>query len=167
MKKLLFVFWISILFLTFLPLQTAYAGDVSNVEIGKTLIPTLSNKEANFCVDALKILDSQPDPAQYFKNPETATPTYRNDILSCAIQTGRIHMWMIPYYIVYVIQFLIGISGLVAILFLVIGGFQYILGGVTEAKDKGKKTIQMAITGLVIVLVAWAVVNLVQFLITM
>ena len=149
--------------LTFLPLQTAFAGDVSGVELS-TLLPQGTIPVAD-CQTKLKDIEiGAKAPADVFK---ALSQPDRNNILSCAIQTGKIHMWMIPYYMVYEIQFLIGISGLVAILFLVIGGFQYILGGVSEAKDKGKKTIQTAITGLVIVLVAWAVVNLVQFLVTM
>jgi hypothetical protein len=90
----------------------------------------------------------------------------KNDILACAIITGRINFWMIPYYIVYLIEFAIGISGLIAIGFLVYGGFQYVIGGATEKQEEAKNTIKWALIGLVIILTAWVIVNLVQFLIT-
>ena len=90
----------------------------------------------------------------------------RDTMLACAVITGKIKFWMVPFYIVYVIEFAIGISGLVAIAFLVFGGFQYVIGGATEKQESAKNTIKFAIMGLVIVLVAWVLVNLVQFLIT-
>lgn len=92
--------------------------------------------------------------------------SYRNDILACAVITGKIKFWMVPFYIVYLVEFAIGISGLIAILFLVVGGFQYVIGGATEKQEQAKNTIQYALIGMVIVLVAWVVVNLIQFMLT-
>lgn len=106
---------------------------------------------------------SASEPREYFAAQDR---TYRNDVLACAVITGKISFWMVPFYIVYLIEFAIGISGLIAIAFLVIGGFQYVIGGVTEKQETAKNTIKFALTGLVIVLTAWVVVNLVQFLIT-
>ncbi|MFC1810905.1 hypothetical protein ACFLZH_05375 [Patescibacteria group bacterium] len=90
----------------------------------------------------------------------------RNDFLACAIKFGKIKFWMIPFYIVYFIEFVIGISGLVAVLFLVVGGFQLIMSGASEGQEKAKNTIKYALMGMVVVLVAWVLVNLVQFAIT-
>ena len=105
------------------------------------------------------------DAKEFFSAPEQDR-SYRNDILACAVITGKIKFWMIPFYIVYLIEFAIGISGLVAIAFLVIGGFQYVIGGATEKQESAKNTITYALGGLVVVLIAWVIVNLVQFLIT-
>ncbi len=126
-----------------------------------TLLP-----EKSVSVDCNKLMDDfqiSSDPVQDFKKKST---TDKNDVLACSIITGKIKFWMIPFYIVYFIEFAIGLSGLVAILFLVIAGFQYIMSGASEAQDKAKGTIKNALIGIVIVLVAWVVVNLIQFALT-
>jgi hypothetical protein len=115
------------------------------------------------CTTLMNDLQITADPVTAFKEKST---NKKNDILSCAIITGKIKFWMIPYFIVYFIEFAIGLSGLVAIFFLVIAGFQYIMSGASEAQDKAKGTIKNALIGLVIVLVAWVVVNLIQFALT-
>jgi len=86
--------------------------------------------------------------------------------LSCKIQTGTFLAADIPYYLTYIADFLLGIVGLISTLFIVIGGYNYIIGGISEEKEKGKNTIKHAIMGLVIALLAWAVVNSVIALVT-
>jgi hypothetical protein len=55
----------------------------------------------------------------------------------------------------------------VCLLFLVIGGYRYIVGGVVEAqREQGKQTIMYAIIGLVVSALAWTIVNTVQLLVT-
>ena len=73
------------------------------------------------------------NPREYFAAQKD---TIKNDILACAVITGKIKFWMVPFYIVYLIEFAIGISGLIAILFLVVGGFQYVIGGATEKQEQ-------------------------------
>lgn len=126
-----------------------------------TLLP-----EKSVSVDCKTLMDDlqvTADPVTAYKEKQTKD---RNDVLACAIITGKIKFWMIPYFIVYFIEFAIGLSGLVAIFFLVMAGFQYIMSGASEAQDKAKGTIKNALIGLVIVLVAWVVVNLIQFALT-
>lgn len=89
-----------------------------------------------------------------------------SDALGCAIKTGRISMFMIPYFVTFLIQFLLGISGMIAVIFVIIGGYNYVVGGITEEKEKGKKTIQNALIGLIVALCAWIVVNFVQMALT-
>ncbi|MGE5392771.1 MAG: hypothetical protein ACM3NH_03445 [Candidatus Saccharibacteria bacterium] len=61
-----------------------------------------------------------------------------------------------------VISFLLGASSLVAILFIVIGGVQMIFsGGNPKAIETGKQTLFNAILGLLIVLGAFFIINLV------
>lgn len=86
----------------------------------------------------------------------------RNDILGCAIKTGMIRIWMIPYFITYFANFFIGIAGTISVLFVVLGGFWYMTGGVMDDKEKGKKTILYALIGLSITLLAWIIVNVIQ-----
>lgn len=126
-----------------------------------TLLPEKSEKAD--CKTVLQFLDTSKDPVADYKTKNTQE---RNDTLACGIITGKIAFWMIPYYIVYVIEFAIGLSGLIAIFFLVVAGFQYIMSGASEAQDQAKNTIKNALIGLVVVLVAWVVVNLIQFALT-
>jgi hypothetical protein len=90
----------------------------------------------------------------------------RNDVLACGIKTGKINFWMIPHFIVYFIEFLIGISALIAILFIVISGYQFIIAGATDKRDQAKGTVMYAVLGLVLVSVAWVVVNIIQYVLT-
>lgn len=96
---------------------------------------------------------------------DTATVT-ANDILACGIKTGDIHLWMIPYYIRFILQFVIGLSGLASVGGIVYGGYMYLFAGVSNDKDQGKKAIQYALIGMVMTLVAWAFVNIIMSLVT-
>lgn len=89
-----------------------------------------------------------------------------NDILACGIKTGTIHMWMVPYYIRYILEFIIGIAGLVSVGGIVYGGYLYLFAGVSQDKDKGKKAIQYSVLGMIMTLTAWALVNIIIALVT-
>lgn len=88
------------------------------------------------------------------------------DVLACGIKTGGIKLWMIPYYIRYILQFIIGIAGLIAVGGIVYGGYLYLFAGISEDKDKGKKAIMYGVAGMVMTLVAWAFVNIVIAVVT-
>ena len=85
----------------------------------------------------------------------------KDNILGCAIKTGRISLSMIPYFITYIINFLLGLVGIISVLFIVIGGYRYVLGGLTEEKEKGKNTIMHALMGMGVALLAWTIVNVI------
>ena len=60
------------------------------------------------------------------------------------------------------IDFIIGIIGIFAPIFIAVGGFMILLGGATpEQVNTGKKIIKSAIIGLIIALVAWTGVNMI------
>lgn len=86
--------------------------------------------------------------------------------LSCKIMTGTFNVFDIPFYLKYIADFLLGIVGLISTLFIVIGGYNYIIGGISEDKEKGKNTIKHAIIGMIIALLSWAIVNTVISLVT-
>lgn len=100
------------------------------------------------------------DPATY----QITSP--RDTAMSCGIKTGRIDMWLIPYYIVRVIDFALLLSGILAVLFIVIGGYLFIVGSYTDEKEKGKKTIMYALLGLALSLLSYTVVNLIMLFAT-
>ena len=61
--------------------------------------------------------------------------------------------------VINILNWLLGIMALVAVVMIIIGGFTWLTAGGNEEKvDKAKKIISAAVIGLIIVLLAWAVV---------
>lgn len=86
--------------------------------------------------------------------------------ISCGIKSGRFPLWLMPYVLVRAIDYLIYLAGMISVLFIVIGGYKWVVGGFTDDKESGKKTIKSAMLGLVISLVAYTGVNLLMYLLT-
>lgn len=99
------------------------------------------------------------------KNATNTTPE-RDILLGCAIKTGRISLAMLPYFVTYFANYLLGIVGILVVLFIVLGGYFYIWGGLTEKKEKGKQYITHALMGLAVASIAWILVNAVMALFT-
>lgn len=97
---------------------------------------------------------------------DDAAALRRDDVLACAVKTGRIRLFMVAFFVTYLIEFLLEIAGLIAVLFVVYGGYLYVVGGISEDKEKGKKAIQHALIGLLIAISSWMVVNFVQVALT-
>lgn len=89
-----------------------------------------------------------------------------DNLLGCAVKTGKIRLFMMPFFVTYLIEFLLQIAGLIAVLFIVYGGFKYVTGGLIEDKESGKKAVIHAIIGLLVALSAWIVVNFIQMALT-
>lgn len=89
-----------------------------------------------------------------------------DNVLGCAVKTGKIRLYMMPFFITNLIQFLLQIAGLIAVLFVVHGGFLYVTGGISDKKEEGKKAVFNALLGLLVALSAWIVVNFVQIALT-
>ncbi len=61
-----------------------------------------------------------------------------------------------------VLNILLYIAGAISVLFVVIGGYQYLSsGGNEEAAEKGRKTVTNAIIGIVVVVLAFTIINVV------
>lgn len=128
----------------------------------KTKIFKKDTVEAGKCSSAVK-----PNFLYKDKNGDSTGQIFtESDVLGCGIKTGTIKLWMVPYYIRYILQFIIGISGLVAVGGIVYGGYLYLFAGVSSEKDQGKKAIQYGLIGMVMTLVAWAFVNIIISLVT-
>lgn len=83
------------------------------------------------------------------------------------IKTGQVSLSDIPSFITYYIEVGIAVAGIVAFLMLLVGGYQYIVGGVySDMKEQGKQTITYAISGLVLSMLAYGIVTLVQLFAT-
>jgi hypothetical protein len=107
--------------------------------------------------------------AQSNFNPPTVLPAQDIDIggtagacvgLATMIQTGDIHLRNIPCFIKFITQTIIGAAGSIAVLFVMIGGYKYVVLP-DEDKDKAKKTITHALIGLAVSLMAWIIIDLV------
>jgi len=94
----------------------------------------------------------------YDSNPDLIK-TSKNDVLGCGIKTGRITFAMIPYFVTYITNFFLGMGGIISVLFIVIGGYHYVIGGLSEEKEKGKNTIKYALMGMGLSLLAWTIVT--------
>ncbi len=93
-------------------------------------------------------------------------PIGQGDILGCAMMTGRIKVNYFSLYIFYALRLLVMLSGVASMVFIMLGGYQYIIGAITENKDQGKKFILNAIIGLIVSTLAWVIVNIVQTFLT-
>lgn len=61
--------------------------------------------------------------------------------------------------VIAIIQWVLGLLGLIAVIMILIGGFKWMTAGGNEEKvESAKKLLTAAIIGLVIILLAWAIV---------
>lgn len=183
MKKNISALFLGSFFLISLILPLKVAAQASNSPIpANSILPmdtAISGAPDGTTVDCLRFL-KQPslrakvlknDPVSFSgvfltKKSEKDPGTYeitspRDTAMSCGIKTGRIDLWLIPYYIVRVIDFGLLLSGILAVLFIVIGGYWFIVGSYTDEKEKGKKTIMYALLGLALSLLSYTLVNLI------
>lgn len=149
-------------------------GDTSDGEVlsGDSVLPftKLSLEECNKLLQKAAYLTDEERKSIFSRFDDTSVtmrgPMSASDVLGCGIKTGRISLWMIPYYIRFILEFLIGIAGLICVGGFVYGGFVYLFAGLSEDKDKGKKALFYSVTGLVVVMLAWAFVNIVIAVVT-
>jgi uncharacterized membrane-anchored protein len=66
----------------------------------------------------------------------------------------------------HIIQYLLELSAILAVIFLMYGGFQYIFGSLSDDKSSGKNTIIKTLIGLVVILLAWIIVDIFVTLVT-
>lgn len=103
---------------------------------------------------------------RYFTDDPIMTRQKQYEVIACSLKSGEFHLFMAPYMIRYFVEVIIQLAGLVCVLFIIIGAYQYLLGSVTENKQKGKDTIKNALIGLVITLLSWIIVNVIQVAVT-
>lgn len=133
---------------------------VSTAHAQLTILPSAEGVSVAACNERLNNLElkSGKEEADAIK----ADPEY----LGCAIKTGRISLNMVPFFVTYIINFLLALSGVVSVLFIVLGGYYYIYGGIADDKEKGKTIIVYALGGMAVALLSWVIVNTVLALLT-
>jgi hypothetical protein len=68
----------------------------------------------------------------------------------------------VPSLIAVIIRIMLMVGGAIAVLFVIIGGYQYMTSsGNEEQAEQGRKTLTNAIIGVIIILLAWVIVNVV------
>lgn len=83
--------------------------------------------------------------------------------LADKIRSGDIHLSDLPAFISYFIEITIVFAGMIAFLMIIVGGYQYIVGGVySDMREQGKTTLIYAISGFALAMLSYAIVNLVQ-----
>ena len=103
-------------------------------------------------------------------SPPTLLPAENVDIggrggacigLADMIRSGDIHLRNIPCFIKFFTQTLVGIAGSISVVFIMFGGYRYVVSSEEDAKSGGKKTIIYALIGLAVSLMAWIIIDLV------
>ncbi|MCK5460774.1 hypothetical protein KAI58_02215 [Candidatus Gracilibacteria bacterium] len=84
------------------------------------------------------------------------------DTFAKKVKEGTLSLGDVPLVIVYWLDWLTWLAGSIAVLFVVIGGYQYSIGGITDDKERGKKTLLYAIAGLIVTFFAWIAVDILQ-----
>ncbi len=115
------------------------------------------------CNKMLDVYEIKKDREEYFSELSTQG---KQNILACGIRTGRISFALLPYFVTYIANFLLGLSGIIAVLFIVIGGYNYIYGGIMDQKEKGKNTIMHALIGMWVAILSWVIVQVVLTAVT-
>ncbi len=122
-----------------------------------------SNLACKYLIDtALREFGVEESKKYLSENENEFTETF----LACGIKSGNMTFWMVPFYVVHILGFLIGLAGIIAVLMIIVGAYFYIAGGISDDKEKGKNIIKYAIFGLIVASLAWIAVNFILLLIT-
>ncbi len=82
--------------------------------------------------------------------------------LGNTIQNGNASLNLIPQLVIYWIQWILSMAGGLAVIMVMFGGYQYIIGGSTSSKEGGMRTIIWALGGLFVSFFAWWLIELIQ-----
>lgn len=169
--KILTVFSAFVLLTSFsslIPSAKAAVGILPGGDAAVSGYVSAGDQTAADCSSAVDEWDSQYSVSGYSKMPTSLALTSGNlngktialnEMLACGLKSGNMHFWMVPYFVNYALEFVINVAGILVVLMIVIGGYFYIYGAVSEDKDKGKTIITYAIGGYVLVLTSWFIVN--------
>jgi len=116
------------------------------------------------CADSLSASTASTLPTSLIPSVTNSNSAYSK--LAEKFRSGNFELYDFGTYVQYLIETLIYFAGGIAVLFIVIGGYKYMIGGVSDDKEAGKKTIMYALAGFVITIIAWSIVNAIQVFVT-
>lgn len=174
MKKIS-LFFLFIVFFS-VPLSVSAQGLLPSTELDDDACEALSAQSFTEVVNAINSeertykFDSQSHPTipevdkdgNFVYKTATEEISDMDDVLGCALRTGRFRLSMLPYMALYGIKFFSALAGVLSVLYIVIGGYHFVIGSLTEEKEKGKKTVLYALIGFALSMLAYTIVNLVQ-----
>ncbi len=167
-------FWISLVIASTLLMSVPSVDAVSS-----SILPNLDENNTNYPCD--QSLDESGNHKEswndFISQVNAGSSAYKTiienagvdvvkDFFACALKTGYVKFWMIPYFVIYALQFVIQLAGLIAVMMVVVGAYYYIAGGITDDKEKGKHIITYALGGFIMVITSWFVVNLILLALT-
>lgn len=77
-----------------------------------------------------------------------------------AFKTGDFDWSIIVAFILHIIQLLISLAGGVAVILLMIGGFKFVFGAMSDSKEAGMATVKNTLLGFTVILLSWIIVDL-------
>jgi len=84
-----------------------------------------------------------------------------DSISASDLRNGNVSLDSIPSMIVSATNFLMGIAGTIAVIFVIIWAYQLLFGSLQQDKTKWRNTILMALGGFAIASLAWFIVKLI------
>ena len=139
----------------------AAVGFANAQEPQPTLLPSSPNLSNNYCLILVQDFEINNKPLTNGHLSQSMS-----DVLACAIETGKISLSMVPFFIQYIANWMLGMIGIVCVIFIMVGGFQYIYGGLVDQKEVGKKYVENALKGMSVAILAWVIVNVVMAVVT-
>lgn len=170
LKRFLLLFLLSVSFFGFSVVAFAVDGDGSADDgvratddgVRATVLPD-TDKSVTECQIIMEKVIRDPSANKELINKRLGTYT---TILACGIKTGNIPLWMVPFYLRWILEFIIALAGLASVGGLVLGGYMYLFSGISNDKERGKNALKNSVIGLVLTLTAWAIVNILLALLT-
>jgi len=86
--------------------------------------------------------------------------------LATKFQTGDVQLTDIPTYLAYLTDQAVWVAGVLAVIFFMIGGYQYLIGAYDDSTDEGKNTLKNVVIGLALVTMAWIIIDIAVRLLT-
>lgn len=84
-----------------------------------------------------------------------------DSIAGCDFTTGQLDASCIPNFIGYTVKSIFGVTGMIFMVNVMIGGYQMAISGVTEDKSAGKNRIMYSILGFIACALAFLIVDFV------
>ena len=94
--------------------------------------------------------------------PSTEDDNEGSAQLAEKMRDGSVETSDIPIFILHVVEVLLKIAGGIAVIMVMVGGVQYVIGAITDNKENGKKTLMYALIGLVVSFLSWFIVDQIQ-----